>query len=75
MVKVTGKSLSSLEITIVFQKKSFFKKMSLQITFKNFKIGSAYKILRKIIPQFCCGGYKGWIAKGRESPSLDCLCL
>ena len=37
MVKVTGKSLSSLEITIVFQKKSFFKKMSLQITFKTLK--------------------------------------
>ena len=51
-------------------RKSFFKKMSLQITFKNSKIGSASKIWRKIIAQFWWSGHKGSIAKSRESPEI-----
>ena len=51
-------------------RKGFFKKVSLQITFKNFKIGGASKISRKMIPQFWCGGYKGSVTKSRESPEV-----
>ena len=53
-----------------FIRKGFFKEVSLQITFKNFKIGGASKIYRKIIPQFWCGGYKGSITKSRKSPEV-----
>ena len=44
MVKVTGINHYLVCKLQSYIRESFFKKSSLQITFKNFKIGSAFKI-------------------------------